>query len=266
MPDWVIAIAVVVGTLLGAGIQEFRRWRERGERYQVMTFSKRLETHQQAFSWCHELNVALNQHDPEEIHGVADEARAWWNANCFFLDTDSRRKMIPLFNAAHDYADGIESKRRGNVQPDNSIWRYLNDALKAIIEGIGDRYLPEMSTAEAVKQEEKETDQGGESTMKNAWEKLRRSFSANWRVTQMLFVVGIVVFISLITYLSLMMPATEVVTTPMKGSFICGSVGAIIGLTVAYLEIKNKWANLALTIAIDLVLAGMLFQLVAFMI
>lgn len=265
MTDWVIGIAVVVGTLLGVGIQEFRRWRETRERYQVMTFPKRLEAHQRAFSWCHELNVALNQRDPKEIHRVADEARAWWNANCFFLDSDSRRKMIPLFNAAHDYADGIVSKRSDNVQLRPFIWRYLTDALKAITEGIGDKYLSETSTAEAVKQEEKETDQGGKSTAKNVWEKLKRSFFANWRVTQILFVVGVVVCVGLIAYLSLMLPATEVVTMPMRGSFICGSVGATIGLIVAYLEVKNKWANLALTIAIDLVLFGMLFQLRAFL-
>lgn len=265
MPDWVIAVAVVVGTLLGAGIQEFRRWRERRERYQVMTFPKRLEAHQQAFSWCHKLYLELSHHNTKEIHRVAQEARAWWNANCFFLDANSRRKMIPLLNAAHVYADGIESGRPGNVQPGDSIWRYLNDALKAITEGIGDKYLPETSTAEAVKQEEKETDQGGKSTAKNVWEKLKRSFFANWRVTQIFFVVGVVVCVGLIAYLSLMLPATEVVTMPMKGSFICGSVGAIIGLSVAYLEVKNKWANLALTIAIDLVLFGMLFQLRAFL-
>ena len=260
-----IAVAVVFGTLLGVGIQEFSRWRERGERYQVMTFRKRLEAHQRAFSWCHELNVALNQREPKEIHRVADDARAWWNANCFFLDTDSRRKMIPLFNAAHDYADGIISKRPDNVQLRPSTWRYLNDALKAITEGIGHKYLPETSTAEAVKHEEKETDQGGKSTAKNVWEKLKRSFFANWRVTQILFVVGVVVFVGLIAYLSLMLPATEVVTMPMKGSFVCSSVGALIGLIVAYLEVRDRRANLALTIAIDLVLFGMLLHLLAFL-
>ena len=265
MPDWVIAVAVVFGTLLGVGIQEFRRWRELRERYQVMSFPKRLEAHQRAFSWCHELNVALNRRDPKEIHRVADEARAWWNANCFFLDGDSRRKMIPLFNAAHDYADGIGNKRPDNVQLSPSIWRYLTDVFKAIAEGIGEEYLPEKSTAEAVKQGEKETDQGGKSTAKDVWEKLKRSFFANWRVTQILFVVGVAVFIGLIVRLSLMLPTSEAVTIPMKGSFICSSVGATIGLIVTYLGVKNKYANLALTVAIDLVLAGMLFQLLTFL-
>ena len=154
MSEWAIAIAVIVGTLLGVGIQEFRRWRERGERYQVMTFLKRLEAQQQAFSWCHALNVALNQRDPEEIHRVADEARAWWNDNCFFLDTNSRRKMIPLFNAAHIYAEGVERGKPGDVQLGDSIWRYLEDALKAITEGVGDKYLPETSTPEVLEQED----------------------------------------------------------------------------------------------------------------
>lgn len=264
MPNWGIAIAVVIGTLLGVGIQELRRWRETKEKYQAMTFQKRLEAHQQAFSWCHELNVVLNQRDAEEIHRVANEARAWWNANCLFLDTDSRRKMIPLLNVSHSYDDGIESERPSNMQLGESAWRCLNDALKAITEGIGDKYLPEMSTAEAVKQE-KETDQGGKSTVNNAWEKLKRDFIANWRVTRILFVAGIVVFVILIIYLSLELPTSEGVTMPMKGSFICGSVGATIGLIVAYFEVKNKWANLALTIAIDILLVGMVFQLVTFL-
>lgn len=154
MSEWAIAIAVMVGTLLGVGIQEFRRWRESRERYQVMTFPKRLEAHQQAFSWCHALNVVLNRSDPEEIHKVADEARAWWNDNCFLLDTDSRRKMIPLFNVAHIYAEGIERGKPLDVQLGDSVWRYLEDALKAITKGVGDKYLPETSTPEVLEQED----------------------------------------------------------------------------------------------------------------
>jgi len=288
MPDWVIAVAVVFGTLLGVGIQEFRRWREMRERYQVMTFPKRLEAHQRAFSWCHELNVALNQRDPKEIHRVADEARAWWNANCFFLDSDSRRKMIPLFNAAHDYADGIGSKRPDNVQLRPSIWRYLSDALKAITEGIGDKYLPETSTAEAVKQEEKETGNYAQQNLLQRYIMSRVilffSFGLlsiyayylsgtganmsiwNWVqyiVSRLLIPIGIasIVWAFILSIVGLNCKIPEGVREKIKGFFMEGNIEPIIySVTMAVFGVSfaTTWANLLRT-GIGVVPRGILF-------
>ena len=47
MPEWIVALISVV---LGAGISEFRHWRENKEQFRVMTFEKRIQTHQEALS------------------------------------------------------------------------------------------------------------------------------------------------------------------------------------------------------------------------
>lgn len=137
MPDWALAIAVVIGTIIGASIGEFRHWREGRQRYQVMTFEKRLEAHQQAYYWCHKLNEVLNASDAPKIHQTATEAREWWNGNCLFLDANSRRETVKLINLAHFYADGHKTGEY--------VWSSLMTAMRAIIAGIGIEYLPEMS-------------------------------------------------------------------------------------------------------------------------
>jgi hypothetical protein len=86
MEEWIAALIGFLGVILGVGIQEFRRWRESREKYQVVIFPKRLEAHQKAFEWCQKLNVALNSRKANEIHEVATKFRKWWNANCFYLD------------------------------------------------------------------------------------------------------------------------------------------------------------------------------------
>jgi len=150
MADWIPVIGTVlgmiVGGILGAGLQELRFREERKQKYRVMTFDKRLDTHQQAFHWCQELNQILNTGEPKEIHEVSVKARKWWNNNCLFLDKYSRTKMIGLFNLAHSFANEKQRPVQQEVRLGDAVWNRLDESFKAIMEGIGTEYLPEMKS------------------------------------------------------------------------------------------------------------------------
>ncbi len=111
-----------------------------------MTFDKRLEAHQKAFYWCQQLNQVLNIGESSEIHRIAAEARQWWNGNCLLLDRVSRQKMIGLFNLAHMYARQKQGPAEPKVQTGEGVWERLDESFKAIMEGIGTEYLPEMES------------------------------------------------------------------------------------------------------------------------
>lgn len=131
-----IASIGFLGLILGIAIQEFRRWRERQELYHSMIFKERLQKHQEAFEFCHKLNVVLNFGESKKINKIAKEFRDWWNANCLYLDDESRKNIIPLINHSYAYA-------KKDDEIDNSVWDYLNKTLSSLTCGIGVKYLPD---------------------------------------------------------------------------------------------------------------------------
>ena len=133
--EWLTGLFTLLGVMLGLGFSEYRSRQERKERFRVMTFDKRLETHQQAYYWCQKLNEVLNASDKEEVHKTADKAREWWYNNCLFLDRESRSNMAGLTILAHSYANGLKSGEY--------VWDKLMATLRAIVVGIGFEYLPE---------------------------------------------------------------------------------------------------------------------------
>lgn len=60
MADWVAPVMGLAGVALGAGIAEFRHWRESRERYQAMSFERRLEAHQEAYYYNQRFYEVLN--------------------------------------------------------------------------------------------------------------------------------------------------------------------------------------------------------------
>jgi len=262
MPDWAIAVAVVFGTLLGVSIGEFRQWRERRERYQLMTFEKRLEAHQRAFYWCHKLNVVLNRKDPKEIHKIADEAREWWDDNCLFLDQNSRQKMIPLFNFANQYANEIEDPNRFDTHVGHHVWSYLNESLKAITEGIGAEHLLETNDSDTTAQGKAKV---GEA--KEALEKQKRNTLSKWikKYSFLPFVIGVIFAFGLLIYISFLRPLDAEFTSVIRGSYVWQNSAAILALLIAFFVARGKWVSLTLIVAIDLFIVGMMFQLFSFL-
>lgn len=134
--DWLTGLFTLLGIALGAGISEYRHWREGRERFRVMTFEKRLAAHQKAYYWWNNLNRVLNFGDAEQIRKIANKAREWWNGNCLFLDTNSRRDMVELINYSFMYASDSKTAQE-------HIWEQVMKTAKSIVSGIGFEYLPE---------------------------------------------------------------------------------------------------------------------------
>ena len=101
--DWVTAVIGLVGVIVGVGIQEFRIWRERKDKYKDMVFEKRLDAHQGAYYWCmtlFELMLPPKLMKDGGVKVAAEEtlkATDWLNKNALYLDEDSRVVMNLFF-------------------------------------------------------------------------------------------------------------------------------------------------------------------------
>ncbi len=137
MPDWLVPILTLIGVILGAGISEFRHYRESKERYREMTFEKRLLAHQEALSWCYKLSDILNTEKKEAVFDIVGRMRTWFADNCLFLDDVSRVEIIDLSNQAFVYASGYDEKH-------SDIFVKLGETREAIIRGIGIQHMPDI--------------------------------------------------------------------------------------------------------------------------
>ncbi|MBI2860645.1 MAG: hypothetical protein HYX91_03965 [Chloroflexi bacterium] len=132
MPEWIIALISVV---LGAGISEFRHWRENRERFRVMTFEKRLHTHQEALSQIYRIwhDTYDNKLNFDDKNVSIKKAIMWWEDNQLLLDYASRRQMQDLFSAAYHHLDGTDKP-----SVFDKTWRKTRET---IYKGIGSKHL-----------------------------------------------------------------------------------------------------------------------------
>ena len=141
--EWLNGIFALFGFLIGLGFSEYRSWRERKERFQVITFDKRLQAHQEALSWFYRLHKSLNFYDAfvdkktDDINKALDEVREWWQTNCLLLDESSRQKMVDSMMAISDHVGFNKSYNA-------AVYASLREMRAAIIQGIGIKHLPEM--------------------------------------------------------------------------------------------------------------------------
>ena len=139
MPDWALAISGLIGVILGVVITEFRYWREWREKYQAMTFERRLVTHQEAFNLCCKLGDALDRDNLSDIGPVAVEMRQWWGNHCLFLDRTSSRDFIHLADEAYFMVD------EGVLEMGSRCSKLVAQTTRDIVQGIGGKHLPEMN-------------------------------------------------------------------------------------------------------------------------
>ena len=100
-------------------------------------YELRIKTHQEAFAWLMDLNVALTSDNEDKMHEVAEQARDWWDKNCFFLDGISRGKFVTLTNMAHMYARDVGKTWDPDARQIHSkIWELLQEAIESVQDGI----------------------------------------------------------------------------------------------------------------------------------
>lgn len=151
--DWFPAVMTLVGVLVGLGVQEFRIWRERKDKYKDMVFEKRLDTHQGAYYQCMRILNLIMPHILMSDEGASVAVKEAWNAyewldkNRLFLDDDSSFKMNCFFQyaceTAYKYTDEEGRKNIDVEEETRRLFEIVVDVTASIRKGIGVEYLPE---------------------------------------------------------------------------------------------------------------------------
>lgn len=259
MQGWQVASIGLFGVILGVAVSAFWNWIDRRERYRVMTFEKRLKAHQEAFSWNQRSYHILASRDINKIRELAQEGRDWWNENALLLDKKSQRSMLTVFNSMEFFAQDI-GKPKDEPHLGQDVWLYINENIKDITNGIGAEHLPRPDNN---KIQQKETHS---SFTKDILDKLQRIPSPEWidkYLFPSLFVIAVLTFVALTLYASYQIPVSPEYTKATRAAFTFNSLAALIGLLVVYVGAKNRWITLFVTIAIELFVSGMFFELIS---
>ena len=153
MADWITPAVGLLGVIVGAGIQEFRFWRERKEKYQSMVFEKRIEAHQGAYYWCMRLLKVIRPHrlmkegGLEAVHDELWKATEWLNQNTLYLDNNSRDKMAKFFSFISKTCLKYFKEERGKIDVKKELmllFENMKEVLSSIEKGIGIKYLPDI--------------------------------------------------------------------------------------------------------------------------
>lgn len=151
--DWFPAVMTLAGVLIGVGIQEFRIWRERKDKYKDMIFEKRLEAHQGAHYRCRRLLMFMTPYKLVKDGGVSaalEEMREfseWLHKNTLYLDIGSRTKISMflnyLLNTVKKYQDEEWIKNMNVKEETLELHGNMAEVLLSIERGVGVNYLPE---------------------------------------------------------------------------------------------------------------------------
>ncbi len=143
MSELVVPIIGLIGVILGIGASELRSWLMNKEQYRILTFEKRLKTHQEAFYMCYQLRTSflgfvLTHKATDEQYKITHEAHKWWENNCLLLDESSRQKMSESIDKVGNLFLGL------NNETPNNVLVSLQELRAAITKGIGIKHLPEI--------------------------------------------------------------------------------------------------------------------------
>jgi hypothetical protein len=155
MTDWTTPIIGFIGVIIGIASVEIRLWRERKERYQIMTFERRLEVHQQAFGWCLRISDSLGKSYGDlganvnamlavDLDKLYNEANEWYFNHCLYLDDDSRRDMFTAIGLPLERAEQLTNNVKATNEFIQQARNTLRETMRYVTKGIGSEYLPEI--------------------------------------------------------------------------------------------------------------------------
>ncbi|MFC1954824.1 hypothetical protein ACFLVZ_03275 [Chloroflexota bacterium] len=251
-----IALFGLIGVLMGIAATSFYKWIDRKERFRVMTFEKRLEIHQRAYYWNQKIYSELSSKNANTLRNIAQEIQEWWNNNSLLLDEKSRTSMISVINSTNRYARGLD-------QPEfatgiEQIWDVLNTNLEDIETGIGAEHLSRVTD-----NNENQSQQLGHRLLQI----ITTIPSPNWvenYLFRSLFTIAVLVFVGLTIFAAFKIEINEQFTQAIRASFVFNSFAAFLGLMVAYWLARNRIVALLSTVAIELFISGMFFELISF--
>lgn len=155
---WVGLIGVGVGSSITLGYNFWRDWSEGREKYRVMLYEKRLEIHQKGFYLVHKLSETM----PDSIEGMkrvkaatinelSHQLEEWWTLNFFYLDEESRRRIIEAIVDAEDLVMDytiqddstyrLDDKRTSWHNDHREFRKCIQDTLISLEKGIGMKHV-----------------------------------------------------------------------------------------------------------------------------
>lgn len=259
MQNLQVAVIGLIGILLGIAAASFFKWIDRKERFKVMTFEKRLAVHQRAHYWNQRIYHELSSRDANKLRETVREAQEWWNDNCLLLDDESCKSMISVFNSTNRYAGGLEHPNLATGT--ERVWDTLDTNLEDIIRGIGAEHLGRVNNDGATPLQE--THPKSTRSMLSRIMTIPAPDWVNRYLFRALFTVAVLVFVTITIFASTQVPLSYDYTQAMRASFIFNSLAALVGLIGMYWLAQNRLIALLATIAIELFISGMFFELIS---
>ena len=260
MQEMQVALFALSGVILGIIATSFWNWRERRERFRVMTFGKRLEAHQSAYYWNQAIYNSLTSRDAEQISRCVREAQEWWNSHCLFLDEKSQKSFIAVGNSGRKYVRNIAAP--GCDPQADRIWDDLKNNLSDIVRGIGAEHLQNQRDGSIHDiPDHLEDDSHG-----IRHEILTRLGVNRWLVP---YIIALLVALGLIIRIAYQIPLNDSPTPfneTTRLTYILYSSASIAGLIAAIWVTASKWVKGFLMLAIYVFLAGTIINLVSFII
>ena len=255
-----VAFVGLLGVITGILANSFWNWIERKERFKVMTFGKRLEAHQSAFYWNQTIHHSLSSHDADRIRRCISEAQEWWNSSCLFLDEKSQKSWIAVLNSGNRFSRNVE--RPGSDPKAERIWHDLDNNLRDIVRGIGAAHLH---------RQQKGSIHDMPASSGDHEKGIRHRILAKLGVNRWLvpYIIVLLMALGLIIRMVYQIPLNDSPTPfneTTRLTYILYSSASIAGLIAAIWVTASKWVKGFLMLAIYVFLAGMVINLVSFII
>jgi hypothetical protein len=134
-------IGTALGAIIGAVATIIPVLIQRNDQWRLVTFEKRLEAHQKAYSLCQ--RVVSYGDNKDAVTLKTKELYRWWQDNCFYLDKNSRKQVSDFTDACMMYVVEKEPSSR-------NILYYYGKACRALENGIGHKHLESVKDSDTL--------------------------------------------------------------------------------------------------------------------
>lgn len=111
---------------------------QEAEKYNKVALEKRLEIHQEAFRRCREILKGAN---PEKHGEYFNDYQDWWNRNCLYLGSKSRKSFLSMYFKLLLYQ--VNDNSQDIIREKKEFGDLINKTIKYLTEEIGLPWLKE---------------------------------------------------------------------------------------------------------------------------
>jgi hypothetical protein len=124
-------ISAIIGGLIATSSQAWTSAQDRENQLRLAAIERRLVAHQEAYALWRKLIFTSNE--DKEFGNVVLECQSWWNNNCLFLDSKSRKAFFDAFMAAPSRPVLLRSRDTSAIKENYEI---MTRAGEIIVKGI----------------------------------------------------------------------------------------------------------------------------------